>query len=165
MKSWHIGKDPDAGRDWGQEENGTTKDEMAAWHHRPDGHEFEQTPGVCDGQGGLVCCDSRLSDWTELNWTERASWHYCWFPTGETLWQHAIHGLQRSVWCLLCGSLKEFSFKLTCSLGSKLYYFIAAIFMLQDVLILYRYLNRNACQIWYPNWCRSKHPKLWVRWH
>ena len=107
-----------------------------------------------------------IHDWaTELNWTERASWHYCWFPTGETLWQHAIHGLQRSVWCLLCGSLKEFSFKLTCSLGSKLYYFIAAIFMLQDVLILYRYLNRNACQIWYPNWCRSKHPKLWVRWH
>ena len=76
VKSWLIGKDPDAGRDWGQEEKGTTEDEMAGWHHQLDGHEFEWTPGVCDGQGGLACCDSccwksqtRLSDWTELNWT------------------------------------------------------------------------------------------------
>jgi len=75
-KSWLIGKDPDAGRDWGQEEKGTTEDEMAGWHHRLDGREFEWTPGVGDGQGGLACCDSwghksqtRLSDWTELNWT------------------------------------------------------------------------------------------------
>ena len=71
-KSWLIGKDPDAGRDWGQEEKGTTEDEMAGWHHRLDGHEFEQTPGVCDGQGSLVCCDSwgrKESDTTEwLNW-------------------------------------------------------------------------------------------------
>ena len=57
-KSWLIGKDPDAGRDWGQEEKGTTEDEMAGWHHRLNGHEFEWTPGVGDGQGGLVCCDS-----------------------------------------------------------------------------------------------------------
>ena len=48
----------DAGRDWGQEEKGTTEDEMAGWHHQLDGHEFEWTPGVGDGQGGLVCCDS-----------------------------------------------------------------------------------------------------------
>ena len=58
-KSWHIGKDPDAGRDWGQEEKGTTEDEMAGWHHRLDGHEFEQTLGAGDGQGGLEYCDSR----------------------------------------------------------------------------------------------------------
>ena len=71
-KSWLIGKDPDAGRDWRQEEKGTTEDEMAGWHHRLDGHEFEWTLGVGDGQGGLACCDScghKASDTTErLNW-------------------------------------------------------------------------------------------------
>ena len=74
-KSWLIGKDPDAGRDRGQEEKGKTKDEMARWHHWLDGHESEWTLRVGDGQGGLACCDSRghksrtqLSDWTELNW-------------------------------------------------------------------------------------------------
>ena len=64
----------DAGRDWGQEEKGTTEDEMAGWHHRLDGQELEWTPGVGDGQGGLACCDSqglKKSDRTEwLNWTE-----------------------------------------------------------------------------------------------
>ena len=74
VKSWLIGKDCDAGRDWGQEEKGTTKDEMAGWHHWLDGRESEWTPGVGDGQGGLVCCDSwgrKESDTTErLNWTE-----------------------------------------------------------------------------------------------
>ena len=74
VKSWLIGKDSVAGRDWGQEEKGMTDDEMARWHHRLDGCEFEWTPGVGDGQGGLVCCDSwgcKESDTTEqLNWTE-----------------------------------------------------------------------------------------------
>ena len=73
-KSWLIGKEPDAGRDWGQEEKGTTEDEMTGWHHRLDGHEFGWTPRVGDGQGGLVCCNSwgrKESDTTEwLNWTE-----------------------------------------------------------------------------------------------
>ena len=73
-KSWLIGKDSDAGRDWGQEENGTTEDEMAGWHHWLDGREFEWTPGDGDGQGGLAFCDSwghKESDTTErLNWTE-----------------------------------------------------------------------------------------------
>ena len=67
-KSWLIGKDPDTGRDGGQEEKGMTKDEMAGWHHRLDGHEFEWTPGVGDGQGGLACCNSwghKESDMTE----------------------------------------------------------------------------------------------------
>ena len=75
-KSWLIGKDSDALRDWGQEEKGTTEDEMAGWHHWLDGREFEWTPRVDDGQGGLVCCDSRgrkESDITErLNWTDCA---------------------------------------------------------------------------------------------
>ena len=73
-KSWLIGKDPDAGRDWGQEEKGMTEDEMAGWHHWLDRREFEWTLGVGDGQRGLACCNSwgrKESDTTEqLNWTE-----------------------------------------------------------------------------------------------
>ena len=73
-KSWLIGKDSHAGRDWGQEEKGMTEDEMAGWHHGLDGCESEWTLGVGDGQGGLVCCNSwgrKESDTTErLNWTE-----------------------------------------------------------------------------------------------
>ena len=74
VKSWLIGKDPDAGKDWGQEEKGTTEDEMVGWHHWLDGHGFGWTPGVGDGQGGLACCGSwgcKESDTTELNWTEQ----------------------------------------------------------------------------------------------
>ena len=73
-KSWLIGKDSDAGRDWWQEEKEMTEDEMAGWHHWLNGCESEWTPGVGDGQGGLACCDSwgrKESDTTErLNWTE-----------------------------------------------------------------------------------------------
>ena len=73
-KSWLIGKDSDAGRDWGQEEKGMTEDEMAGWHHWFDGCESEWTPGVGEGQGGLACCDSwgrKESDTTErLIWSE-----------------------------------------------------------------------------------------------
>ena len=72
--SWLTRKDSDAGRDWGQEEKGTTEDEMAGWHHQLNGHGFGWTPGVGDGQEGLACCDSwgrKKSDMTErLNWTE-----------------------------------------------------------------------------------------------
>ena len=74
VKSWLIGKDPDAGRGWGQEEKGTTEDEMLGWHHWLYGHASEWTPGVGDGQGSLACSDSwgrRDADTTEwLNWTE-----------------------------------------------------------------------------------------------
>ena len=55
VKSWFIGKYPDAGKDRGQEEKGTTEDEMVGWHHRLNGHGFGCTPGVSDGQGGLAC--------------------------------------------------------------------------------------------------------------
>ena len=73
-KSWLIGKDSDAGKEWGQEEKGRTEDEMAGWHHWLYGPEFGWTPGVGDGQGGLACCnswdhkESNMTEW--LNWTE-----------------------------------------------------------------------------------------------
>ena len=94
-KSWLIGKDSDAGRDWGQEEKRTTEDEMAGWHHWLDGCEFEWIPGVGDGQGGLECCDSwgcKESDTTEwLNWTELNSLHRKrksdgWYAYNESQW-------------------------------------------------------------------------------
>ena len=72
VKNGFIGKDPDAGKDWRWEENGTTEDEMVGRHHLLKGHEFEQAPGVGDGQGNLVCC----SPWghRELYTTERLNW-------------------------------------------------------------------------------------------
>ena len=74
-KSWLIWKDPDAGKDWGQEEKGTTENVIVGWHHQLDGHEFEQALGVGDGQGSLVLqsmSSQRVGhDWvTELNWTD-----------------------------------------------------------------------------------------------
>ena len=66
-KNWLIWKDPDAGKDWGQEKR-MTKDEMVGWHHRLNGYEFEQVPGIGDGQGGLACCSPwgcKESDTTE----------------------------------------------------------------------------------------------------
>ena len=74
VKNWLIGKVPDAGKDWRQQEKGTTEDEMVGWHHWLDGHEFEQVSGVGDGQGSLACRSPwgcKESDTTErLNWTE-----------------------------------------------------------------------------------------------
>ena len=72
-KDWLIGKDPDAGKDRRQEDKGTTEDEMVEWHHWLNEHEFEQAPGVCVGQGSLVCCspmDRQVRHFwvTELNW-------------------------------------------------------------------------------------------------
>ena len=73
VTNWLIGKDPDAGKDWGQEEKGTTEDEIVGWHHWLDRHEFEQALGVGDGQGSPMCCSPwgcKESDTTEqLNWT------------------------------------------------------------------------------------------------
>ena len=73
-KSWPTGKDPDAGKDWGQEEKGVTKDEMVGWHHQLNGHEFEQTPRDSEGQGSLVNChpwghkESDTNEWLNKNW-------------------------------------------------------------------------------------------------
>ena len=79
-KNWLIGKDPDAGKDTRWEEKGTTQDEMVGWHHRLNGHEFEQAPAVGDGQGSLACCspwgckEFDVTEW--VNWTDikMSSW-------------------------------------------------------------------------------------------
>ena len=89
VKNWLIRNDPDAGKDFRQEEKGTTEDKVVGWHHRLNGNEFEQAPGVGDGQGSLACYSPwglKESDTTEqLNWTEIPviffhiflSWSYC----------------------------------------------------------------------------------------
>ena len=79
-KNWLIWKDPDAGKDWRWEEKGMTEVEMVGWHHQLYGHEFEQAPGVGDGQGGLACCSpwGRGHDWaTELNWCMYVYMYMC----------------------------------------------------------------------------------------
>ena len=72
VKKWLIGKDPDARKDWRQEEKGSTEDEMVGWHHWLNGHEFEQAPETGDGQGSLVCCS--LWGHKESDMTERLNW-------------------------------------------------------------------------------------------
>ena len=107
VNSWLIRKDPDARRDWGQEEKGKTEDEMAGWHHRLNGREFEWTPGVGDGQGGLACCDSwgcKESDMTEqLNWTELKT-------TRKTEWRLYQNGARSTFYlitiCLISKQIK-----------------------------------------------------------
>ena len=73
-RNWVMGKDPDAEKDWRQEDNGTTEDEMVGWHHQLSGYEFEQALGVGDRQGSLACCSPwgcKESDMTgRLNWTD-----------------------------------------------------------------------------------------------
>ena len=79
-KSWLIWKDPDAGKDWRKEEKGMTEDEMGGWHHWLNGLEFEQSPGVSEGQGSLACC----SPWgyKESHMTERMN-NECSLETGD----------------------------------------------------------------------------------
>ena len=81
VKSWLIGKDPDAGKDWRQEEKGVKEIKMVRWHHWLNGHEFEQALGVmmnsetcCAAVHGITKSWTQLSDWNELNWTERKSY-------------------------------------------------------------------------------------------
>jgi len=86
-KSQFIGKDPDAGKDWRQEK-GATEVEMIGWHHWLDRHEFEQVPGVGDGQGSLACCRPWCCE--ELDMTEQVNWtewtiKYCWFILKSSL--------------------------------------------------------------------------------
>ena len=93
---WLIGKDPDAGKDGRQEEKWRTEDKIFRWHHWLDGREFEQAPGVGDGQGNLACCSpwghGIRHDWaTELNWTETPHTH--WFSGKESACQAGDAGL------------------------------------------------------------------------
>ena len=111
VKNWLIWKDPDAGKDWRQEEKWTTEDEIVGWHHLHDGHEFEQALGVGDGQGGLVCCNSwghKESDTTEQLTTNTHAWyikgqyfgHLMWRVNSleKTLMLGKIEGRRRSGW-------------------------------------------------------------------
>ena len=100
-KNWVIGKDPDAGKDWRQEEKQLIEDEMVGWHHRLDGHEFEQAPGVGDRQGSLVCC----SPWgcIELDTTERLNWTEHIFK--KAIWIHRFYNPQSVIFGLLCSNI------------------------------------------------------------
>ena len=92
MKNWLIGEDPDAGKDWRQEEKGTTEDEMVGWHHQFDEHEFEQALQVGDGQGSLACCSPwsyKEPDTTEwLNWLtwENTNLTTTWYASCHAVW-------------------------------------------------------------------------------
>ena len=81
VNSWHTGEDPNSGKDWGQEDKGETEDEIVGWHHRLNGHAFEQTPGDSEGQGSLVC----YSPWghrVRHDWaTGKQSFEKCARPT------------------------------------------------------------------------------------
>ena len=77
VKNWLNGKDTDAGKDWRREKNGMMEDEMVGWHHWLDGHEFEQAPGVGDGQGSLACC-SLWSCRVRHNWATELNWRKTW---------------------------------------------------------------------------------------
>ena len=88
MKNWLIGKDPDAGKDWRQEEKGTTEADKVGWHHWLNGYEFEQAPGVGDGQRGLACCSpwgcKELDRTKWLNWTEQLNSWLPWLFIGRS---------------------------------------------------------------------------------
>ena len=111
-KNWLLGKDPDAGKDWRQEEKGTTEDEMLVWHHWLSGHKFEQTPGDNEGQGSLVCCspwghkESDTNEWLKYllslcqNGTRQG-----WFRL-ENFWAEGDTGVSELVRKTGLGSLK-----------------------------------------------------------
>ena len=109
VKSWLIWKDPGAGKDWRQEEMGTTEGEMVGWHHRHNGHEFEQAPGVGDGQGGLACCGSwghKESDTTErLTWTEESL--MTWESVHALIWSDVTPCTQFDYWKIYVEILRE----------------------------------------------------------
>ena len=90
VKSWLTGKDPDAGKDWGQEEKGTTEDEMVGWHHQLDSYEFVQAPGFGDGQEAWhAAVHGAVKSWTRewLNWTENPTWWRLLLMTSTNLWE------------------------------------------------------------------------------
>ena len=117
VKSQLTGKDPDAGKDWRQEEKGMTGEEMVGWHHWLNGHGFGWTPGVGDGQGGLACCSSwvrKESDMTEwLNWTELITF-IPWDPEHFALWGD-IRSFRVRMWTYVWGSATQSTTTGVCS--------------------------------------------------
>ena len=128
-KNWLIGKDPHTGKDWRQEEKGMTEEEMVGWHHRLNGHEFEQALGVGDGQGGLVC----YSPWSckESHTTER--WNWTELIMGRGVWRATVHRgrghdqsnlahthslLSYICSCIVCNILVKQSFQAICYMES-----------------------------------------------
>ena len=95
-KNWLIWKDPDAGKDWRQEEKGTTEDEMVEWRNWFDGHEFEQVPVVGEGQGSLACCSpwgfKELDMTVQLNWADLKDVHFLILGTCEYTKLHDKNG-------------------------------------------------------------------------
>ena len=87
VKSWLIRKDPDAGKDWRQVEKGATEDEMVGWHHRLNGHEFEQALGVGEGQGSLVCCSPWGPKELDTTWLLNNN------QAPRQVWSHNMKGL------------------------------------------------------------------------
>ena len=114
MKSWLIWKDPDAGKDGGQEEKGTTEDEMVGWHHRLNGHGFGWTPGVGDREGGLACCSSwgcKESDTPErVNWTDGKHTAVLWSKQGNK--EGLLRRKEKTVVASLSEKFKIYAFKI-----------------------------------------------------
>ena len=144
-KSWLIGKDSDAGRDWGQEKR-MTEDEMAGWHHRLDGRESEWTPEDGDGQGGLACCDSwrhKVSDttewlnWTELNWPIHGTFHD--FLSREDASIHLIKVFIVKDYLQVC-----FHARLIPPMSRTLYYYFCIPCIQQN-----KTQNRHSINIWW----------------
>ena len=131
----HLKKDPDAGKDWRQEEKGTTEDEMVRWHHWRYGHEFEWALGVGDGQGGLACCspwgckelDTTVwLNWTELNWLFnllQLGIVYPWQVWLDMLEDYRAIILQNGpqisfIWCFLLTGFRLYIWKVLCEQGN-----------------------------------------------
>ena len=170
VKSWLIGKDSDAGRDWGQEEKGTTEEEMIGWNHWLNGYEFGWTLGVGDGQGNLVCCGSwshKESDTTKrLNWTNsthssilawRIPWTIpevhgvpkCWTLLHDFQFSLIPQGRRHSSWgsSLLCSLFAWQRNKATLSLSSKTF----SIFLFS--------IGAQRANILATNWIKLEHGK------
>ena len=95
VKNWLIRKDPDSGQDWRQEEKGMTEDKLIGWHHGLNGHEFEQAPGVGDGQGILACCGPRGHMTEQLNWTKLWKWEKSCWKISQSIPQYVMWSMER----------------------------------------------------------------------
>ena len=139
-KNWLIWKDHDAGKDWRWEKR-TTEDEMNEWHHWLNGHEFEETPGVGDGQGGLACCgpwgckESGTTEW--LKWTEmRTGGHLSYLPTSYTIvtsFKHPFVIIENNCYIIL-------------QLSSHLWFSLMCMYLCTFVLVCMKImLSRSLC--------------------